>query len=126
MYFFSKQVKSQSSLPKLKGAGRVKASPSTANLVSHKKVFKTLPSINEPVFLRYDPKAQFEAECDNLTYATYNKYEPSGTNNDWTTIQVFNRKKPRDYLKQSIRRGIDETFGEDVRASRSKLLVHKQ
>ena len=99
-------------------------SSSTTRIRRKKPVYKKLPAINEPVILRYDSKALYEAECDDLTFGRYNKYEPAGTFNDWRTIQVFNRRKPRNYLKKSIARGVNEKFGEDIRASRSKLNVY--
>lgn len=125
MYYFSQQIRSQARLPKLKGGNKMSSSSSTTRIRRKKPVYTALPAINEPVILRYDRKAQFERECDDLTFGRYNRYEPAGTFNDWRTIQVFNRKKPRNYLKTSIKRGLKETFGEDIRASRQKLSLYK-
>ena len=108
MYYFSQQLKKQSKLPKINQG--LRASQSSTNLVRKKRVYDSLPALNEPVVLRYDKKALYDSEVDNLTYRKYRVYKPKNTQNDWSTSQIFVKKMPRDYLRESIKRGRKEKF----------------
>ncbi len=80
------QKDSKSSASKLPAVSRLtEASGGRTGLTSWPESFPKIrplfrpvqPATNEPVILRFNSKALFERECENLTFGAYEQYQPA-------------------------------------------------
>jgi len=99
-----------SSLPYLR------TSPSEGNVVEESnpngptKKYGKLPAINEPLYVRYNRKALFEADEEDLTFMNYRLYKPKNTNHDWMHNSIFQQQKLKDFKEETRVRGLKHPF----------------
>ena len=126
MHYFSQLIEKEAKLPRLDNRGVnqssafLRQSRSSQNLTSRKRTYDSLPALGEPLILRYNKKALYNKEMENKTLGNYRVYKPKNTRNDWSTIQVFNHKRPRMYLRESVERGKRERFFQNKSSIRER------